>query len=258
MSMLPIELAQSPDGPVLYARVLDEGTVRATASHRHRRGQLFGALRGVLSVCADQGQWVVPACQAVWIPSRHEHALQSYGPFAGWSVYVAESECETLPPAPCLLRVSGLLREAVLRAAQWPLAPLDPVRQRVAEVILDEIRFLPREPAGLPMPRDPRLQKIAQALLGDLADARPLEEWAAWGGLALRTMSRRFAAETGFSVAQWRQRARLMRALEMLAEGRAVTAIAIDLGYVNVSAFIAMFRKFYGVTPARYFGHATS
>ena len=34
-----------------------------------------------------------------------------------------------------------------------------------------------------------------------------------------------------------------MRALEMLASGTAVTTIALDLGYENVSAFIAMFRS---------------
>ncbi|QIE24150.1 hypothetical protein SBC1_20430 [Caballeronia sp. SBC1] len=41
---------------------------------------------------------------------------------------------------------------------------------------------------------------------------------------------------------RWTERARLMRALTMLASGAAVTTIALDLGYENVSAFIAMFR----------------
>ncbi|SAL38007.1 AraC family transcriptional regulator [Caballeronia udeis] len=47
--------------------------------------------------------------------------------------------------------------------------------------------------------------------------------------------------------------ARPMRALEMLASGTAVTTIALDLGYENVSAFIAMFRRTFGVTPTQYF-----
>jgi len=52
--------------------------------------------------------------------------------------------------------------------------------------------------------------------------------------------------------ADWRQRARLMRAIEMLAAGTPVTTIALSLGYDNVSAFIAMFRRVHGVTPARF------
>ena len=43
-----------------------------------------------------------------------------------------------------------------------------------------------------------------------------------------------------------------MRAVEMLAAGTPVTAIALGLGYDNVSAFIAMFRLAHGVTPARF------
>ena len=49
-----------------------------------------------------------------------------------------------------------------------------------------------------------------------------------------------------------RQQARLLRALELLAEDRPVTSIALDLGYESPSAFIAMFRRAVGSTPGRY------
>ncbi len=81
-----------------------------------------------------------------------------------------------------------------------------------------------------------------------------MDAWAAWAGVSERTLSRRFVAETGHSYTAWRQRARLMRALEMLAEGVPVTTVAIDLGYDSVSAFIALFKRTLGVTPSAYFG----
>src|SRR5690606_16861112 len=105
---------------------------------------------------------------------------------------------------------------------------------------------------GLPMPQDARLLKIARALSDRPDDARRMEQWAEWAGVAPRTLSRRFAAETGFNFTEWRQRVRLLRALELLAAGRPVTAIALDLGYDSVSAFIALFRRVFGVTPGRY------
>ncbi|MRU32291.1 AraC family transcriptional regulator, partial [Xylella fastidiosa subsp. multiplex] len=49
-----------------------------------------------------------------------------------------------------------------------------------------------------------------------------------------------------------RQQARLMRAQEMLAAGRSVTAAALESGYDNVSAFIAMYKREYGVTPGQH------
>ena len=66
-------------------------------------------------------------------------------------------------------------------------------------------------------------------------------------------MSRLFRAETALSFAQWRQQARLSRGLEHLAEGMLVAAVADALGYVSVSAFVAMFRRNFGQPPARYF-----
>jgi AraC-like DNA-binding protein len=82
------------------------------------------------------------------------------------------------------------------------------------------------------------------------ADSRTVDEWARWAGITARTLSRRFPHETGLTFTEWRHRARLMRALERLAEGDAVTAVALDLGYSSVSGFIALFRRAFGVTPA--------
>jgi AraC-like DNA-binding protein len=247
-------LLDAADGPALLATTLQGADPRVTAMHAHARGQLFGAVRGLLSVGTRRGQWVVPAIHVVWIPPRQPHALRSHGPFAGWSVYLAEPFCAGLPEAPCTMRGSGLLREAVLRAAGWPdAARLDDLQQRLATVIHDEIRTLPREAFGLPLPQDRRLLRIARAIGDRPDDTRSLDDWAAWAGIAPRTLTRRFVAETGFHFSAWRQRARLMRALELLAAGMPVTAVALELGYGNLSAFIAMFRREFGTTPGRYF-----
>lgn len=127
---------------------------------------------------------------------------------------------------------------------------MDEARQRIAHLIVHEIAMLPAEALGLPLPRDPRLRRVAQALLEQPADGHSIDGWAALAGTTARPLSRRFPQEAGLSFVDWRQRARLMRALEMLAERTPVTTIAIDLGYSSVSGFIALFRRTFGVTPA--------
>lgn len=247
------ELASSADEPLLLAVAQQSGTVRLTRRHHHARGQLIGAARGLLSVDAGSSRWVVPATHAIWIPPGVLHGLRSHGPFAGWSVYVQQGACDDLPDAPCILAVSGLLQEAVARAASWRShSALTATQERLAWVILDEIRGAPAAPLGLPMPSDARLLKIARALSDRPGDERLMKEWAAWAGIAPRSLTRRFIIETGFSFTEWRQRLRLLRSLELLAAGRPVTAIALDLGYDNVSAFIALFRRVLGATPGRY------
>ena len=250
--LLRPDLVLSPDGPFLAAATLTQRDARTTASHTHARGQLMGALNGLVSVGVGRQQWVVPAIHAIWIPPHVAHSIRSHGPFSGWSVFVAEPRCTTLPREPYALRVTPLLREAVKRAATWPGAPLDHQQTRVAEVILDEVMTSTPESLGLPSPEDARLVRVTDAIASDLADTRRLDEWAAWTGMSPRTMSRRFIAETGLSFAQWRQQARLLRALEKLADGDSVTTVALEVGYDNISAFIDMFRRATGTTPGRY------
>ena len=240
-------LVDRSDGPTLFVVAgRCEDTDFATDPHQHSRGQLFGSLQGLLSVGLDSGVWVVPAIHAVWLPPHQAHWARSHGPFHGWSAFITEALCADLPAQPCTLRVSGLLREAVLRASAWPLVPLTGAQAHLAAVILDEIRNLPVESFGLPMPQEPRLQRIARALIDDPSDARDLEQWADWGAVSSRTLSRRFVTETGFNFSTWRQRARLLRALERLADGAQVTTIALELGYSTPTAFINLFRRAFG------------
>ena len=258
MADLTLDLAtiNAPDGPLIIVATGRDDDARAATAHRHARGQLFASLRGLLTVGVETSVWIVPTIHAVWLPPHHLHWAHTHGAFEGWSAYIAEEACRDLPDRPCTLRTSALLRAAVLRAATWQPGPLDAPSARLAGVILDEIRALPVEPFGLPLPQDPRLQRIADALIADPADERGLEAWADWAVISMRTLSRRFVVETGFSFTAWRQRVRLLRALELLAAATPVTTVALDLGYSNVSAFISLFRRTFGVTPGEYMRNA--
>ena len=244
----------SPGGPFLAAAALTQTASRTMTSHSHAHGQLMGALNGLVSIGIGRRQGVVPAVHAIWMPPHVEHSMRSHGPFSGWSVFIAERRCDVLPSTPRALRATPLLREAVRRAAQWQGSAMDAARTRIAEVILDEIAASKAEPLDLPSPQDDRLVRITTAFGANVSDTRSMEEWAEWAGVSPRTLSRRFISETGLSFAQWRQQARLMRALELIADGRSVTAIALELGYDNVSAFIDMFKRATGTTPGRYGG----
>jgi AraC-like DNA-binding protein len=72
-------------------------------------------------------------------------------------------------------------------------------------------------------------------------------------GASRRTLERSMRSETGMSLGQWRQRAQLLRALELLAAGGPVTQVGAAVGFSTPSAFIASFRRVLGTTPARFF-----
>jgi len=226
------------------------------ASHSHVRGQLLGVWRGLLTLCTESGKWLVPKVHAVWIPPGQLHWASVHGQADAWSVYLRPDACTGLPAQPATLRISALLRETVRRLEGLDGEPTEAMRRLLEQVVVNEVASLPAEALDLPMPTSASLMKIAQGLLAEPADERSLNDWAEVANVSPRTLNRRFPIETGYSLGAWRQRARLLRGLELLAEGRSVTAVALDLGYCNISAFIALFKRTFGVTPTQYLRNA--
>lgn len=86
-----------------------------------------------------------------------------------------------------------------------------------------------------------------------LDDASTLTDWARHLAVDVKTIQRLFVQQTGMTFGQWRQQARLLRALELLATDEKVIDVALALGYDSPSAFASMFRKQFGQTPSQFF-----
>lgn len=222
--------------------------------HRHSRAQLVFAASGVMNVSTGRGTWVVPPSRAVWVPAEIEHGIMMSGAVEMRTIYVRKVAARGLPRAPCVLNVSPLLRELIMRAMMLP--PLYEPRSangRVMAMILDEIKSLPVMPLELWMPRDPRLLRLCSTMLDDPGGTESFERLARKSGASVRTLARLFRRETGLTFTRWRQQARLMEALRRLAAGDPITIVALDLGYATPSAFTYMFRRALGVPPSRFY-----
>lgn len=245
-------LEHLPRPIVAFARDLGPGD--QIEPHRHGRAQLVYAQRGVLTVTAEAGIWVIPPQRAVWMPGGMAHSIRASGNVAMRSLYVQPKAAPALLRECRVVSVSPLLRELIGQAFGIPaLYDVDGPDGRLMTVILDQLEQLPSAKLHLPAPSDPRLRRITSALANDPANRRGLAQWARLAGASSRTLSRLFTKETGMTFGAWRQQARLLKAVEWLAQDMPVTAIALDLGYDSPSAFIAMFRRSFGVSPSRYF-----
>lgn len=242
--------------PVLTFSHDHQGPYR-TEWHSHFRAQLVYASKGVMSVAARTGTWVVPPQQAVWVPAGVQHEVSAQGPLSMRSLYLHPRFSTQLPSECCVMGVSVLMRELVLRAVELSRSADHRGRlSRLMRVVMDEIIEMERPPLHLPMPRDPRLRTLVDLLLHEPADPRGLGDYAKLVGASTRTIARGFARETGMSFGTWRQRLRLLAAIERMGAGASVTTVAYELGYQSPSAFIAMFRRTLGEPPGRYF-HAS-
>jgi AraC-like DNA-binding protein len=243
------------DEPFFLIRLGGSDTAAGHTITRHRHAdwhQLLYVASGLVAVETELGAWLAPPSWAVWAPAGAPHALRFVAPSSFRTLYIRPDAALELPRSPSALAVSPLLRELILRAGELAmLDERDPVEAATAALILAELGQAGPPPFALPQPMS-RVTRAAAQLLA--SDATPSLAAAARAvGLGVRTLERRFHAETGLTPGRWRQQSKLLASLELIASGEPVKVAAAAAGFASASAYVAAFRKTFGVTPARYF-----
>ncbi|MCZ6641377.1 MAG: helix-turn-helix transcriptional regulator [Gammaproteobacteria bacterium] len=221
--------------------------------HRHPWGQLVYGISGVMRVAAGDTVWFVPPTRAIWLPPGRPHRIVMQGAVQLRTLYLAPGRTMGLQDAAVALEVSPLLRELILHVLK--IGMLDPhiaEHDKLAGVLADLIAQAPPGNLRLPMPSDPRASVAAEHFQTKPWERHDLDRVARQSGCSLRTLQRLFLRQTGFSMEAWRQKVRLINGVGYLSGGANVTEAALACGYDSTSAFIAVFKKQFGVTPGRY------
>jgi AraC-like DNA-binding protein/quercetin dioxygenase-like cupin family protein len=221
------------------------------APHYHSRDQFLYSVTGLMRVRTQAEAWIVPPDRAVYLPARVEHSIGIRGLVTMSTLYITPRVQDGLPVAPTVLEVSPLLRELVLALIDEPVVYDEQGRGgALAGLIFSEIARARRLPLVIPMPRDPRLLRICNAMLADPARRRTLNDWAGDAGASVRTLARLFDEELSVGFVAWRQRVRFHNALEAIVSGEPIKLVAERNGYRSASAFSAAFRSIMGQAPS--------
>src|SRR6187551_1771374 len=168
--------------------------------HTHKRGQLVFTASGAIVVRTRAGTWVIPPQRAVWVPPAVEHETCTVGAVAMRTIYVQANAIARLPKHCCVVNVTPLLRELILRAAEISLDyDLRGPEGRVMRMILDEIEAARALPLHLPMPSDKRLADFCTAILKEPTRHEPLAKLVKPHGMSKRTAERLFVKETAMT-----------------------------------------------------------
>jgi AraC-like DNA-binding protein len=227
----------------IFCRATDYPAGWHVEPHSHRQHQLIYAVRGVMVVQTG-----------IWMMAGMTHEIRCVEEVHMRSLLVEPDAATKLPDETRTVGISPLLRELIRAAVDMRQPYVAGTRDgRVMRLILDELRALPVLPLHLQMPSDSRLLRICERLQQRLNDSSTMADWAKRLAVDVKTIQRLFVKETGMTFGQWRQQARLLRALELLATGEKVIEVALALGYESPGAFATMFRKQFGQTPSQFF-----
>jgi AraC-like DNA-binding protein len=217
--------------------------------HAHGSDQLIYAIRGVMEVFSGQSVWLIPPHFALWIPARVFHRIHMHGPVFMRTLYLRPGLAAPAPGC-AVLNVSPLLRELIvetvrvgqLRARHRPECAL-------RDLLILHLKHASPVPTFVIMPKEPRALAVAQAVLANPGQPRPLAAMCVQASVSVRTIERAFRKDVGTDFESWRRQVRLMKAVELLVSGITIKEVAFAVGYRQSSAFVEMFRRTLGTTP---------
>jgi AraC-like DNA-binding protein len=229
--------------------------------HAHARHQILFAVRGTLHLYVGDRRWHLLPQRAAWIRGQIEHRVDAPYPVALRTVYLSDAFLNdariALPQAACsVFAVSDFARGLLTTCMRWgPDAPLDPLGRHTlatlagwsAEWAADAL------PWHLPVARSDELKAAIEHALAHLDEPLAHADVARIAGLSPRSLSRRFAAETGMPWRRFLHTARMLRAMELLALPDArVGAVAMAVGFDSFAGFTHAFRRFSGQSPSAF------
>ncbi|MGA9520541.1 MAG: helix-turn-helix transcriptional regulator, partial [Myxococcaceae bacterium] len=223
--------------------------------HSHRKHQLLYSVRGALRLEMESGQWLLPPQRAAWIRAGARHRVSSGQPASLRTVYLSSRKFRVPGRADCQVFIlTPLAREMILHSTRW--GPERSPKDRRAEVFFTAMAELLAEwteqsrPWRLPRAKSAELQRAMDFTLEHLDESElSIAEVSRSSGLSERTLARRFQEEAQTSWRAFLHDARMLRAMELLAEGERVTQAAFAVGFESLAAFSHGFHAFTGERP---------
>ena len=227
-------------------------------THSHAEAQLTFAASGMIQVHTDAGRWLVPPKLAVWIPAGVLHRVEVLSDAELWMVDWQQPVAEAWAPPtrldqPFVLRVSPLMNALLHAAFSGPLEA--DKAELVVRLMLHELTETAHAPTYLPLPISPVARRVADLAFDDRKNWLKAEELASRAATSVRTVSRLFPVETGLTLKSWRQRARIVQAMDWLARGHPIARVSVEFGFASTASFSCAFRQVTAMTPTVFLFH---
>ncbi len=209
--------------------------------------QIIYAKSGLLIARTDTESWTVPPHRAICVADGTRIRLKTRRRTAVRCLYLRSHLGATASPIR-VVSITPFTRELLLHTVDaCPLGLVSPVDAALVTLLVDQIAAQPSAPLQLPLPGDDRARQMAEIVLAD--PAITIDAAVSGVGASRRTLERLFRSETQMTLAGWQRRARVLAAIELMADTLSVTRTAALVGYATPSSFVAAFKSELGFPP---------
>lgn len=234
---------------------------RNAARHIHDFSQIVFPVRGLMRMDIEGAQAMVCGRTLAVVPPDHAHVFEAARDAKFLVIDVPHSE------------ITGVATPDIIRQNRPGFVTVDPAVWRLLQFLSNEVennRALASgfaavamtglqlmQPATQEKPRTrqrPRLTAVAQSMVEtDAFRQRSVAEWAGDAALSQSQFYALFRVMVGQSPKQFQIRRMLDRAVDRLINtSDPISAIALSLGYENVSSFNRIFKRHFGTTPSKF------
>jgi AraC-like DNA-binding protein len=247
-----------PSRPLLtFCKMLSNS--QCAVAHHHPRGQVIYCDKGIMRVEIPGGTWTVGKLQAIWIPGEVLHQVYFPEQVNVNSIFIDPSVALELPAFSFAFNISDFCKSLILKIISFNNSfPLTAQQSRIERVFLDEFALAKPSATFLPSSSHPIINKITEELKKKISFNYPVSYYADLSCSSPRTLSRLFLKELGMSFSEWTIRYKLIKAMNLVAEGYQIKNIALDLGYESASSFIYAFKKHFNITPGNLYAKSKS
>lgn len=250
----PVDVDAAPAAGFVLTEAMPAGA--RAPWHAHARHQLLYASAGLLRLETAAGQWLLPPQRAAWIPGGARHRVHAPQSTALCTAYLDARLCLRPPAEVAVFEAPPVVQSMLRYAARWD--PRRAADDAVADRYFAGLAALCEALAGearaffLPAARSEAVQRAMDHALAHLGEEASVTGAARAAGVSPRTLARRFAAEAAMSYSHFVQRARMLRAMALLAGGAQVTEVGFAVGFASTAAFSRAFAAFAGEAPSAF------
>lgn len=231
-------------------------------AHAHEKYQIVYTFMGTIHVQIEGTSYFVPEKHIAWIPSRMVHEISSNNRQVSLVIFymvLGEVADEDVKRQFAIYNTNTMIAGNLkFIASKGPMIN----GEQEASLFDFSLAFFRLLPLVVPkseillktlvIPNDPRLLPILDYMKNHVCESLTIERVAHEYGLSVRSLSRLFNG-SGICFSNYMNHQRVMRAIEMLADGgKTMQQVAYEVGFNTPSHFNRVFKQLTGMSPSLY------